>query len=149
MRAFFVIAAGTATLVWATAGFGQDLPAAPFTAAQLDAGRQAYIGHCMMCHGDKLQGIGDAQKLVGKDFVDAWGHDTTKDLFSAVRVEMPQNDPASLSDEMYLNLVAFLLHANGAKAGMVPLTADTAVGIAGIISGGPSADVSAGLKVGK
>src|SRR5580700_10264740 len=145
MRALYVIAAATAALVWASAGFGQDLPAAPFTAAQVDAGRQAYVQHCMMCHGDKLQGIADAQKLVGKDFVDAWGHDTTKDLFSAVRVEMPQNDPASLSDEMYLNLVAFLLHANGAKTGAAPLTADTAVSIAGIINGGPSPDVAAGL----
>jgi mono/diheme cytochrome c family protein len=149
MRALYVIAAGVAVLLWASAGFGQDLPAAPFTAAQADAGRQAYVQHCMMCHGAKLQGIGDAQKLVGQDFVDAWGHDTTKDLFSAVRVEMPQNNPASLSDEMYLNLVAFLLHANGASAGTVPLTAGTAVGIAGIINGGPSADVAAGLKSAK
>ena len=148
MRALYVIT-GTAALVWASAAFGQDLPAAPFTAAQADAGRQDYVQHCMMCHGDKLQGIGDAQKLVGKDFVDAWGHDTTKDLFSAVRVEMPQNDPASLSDEMYLNLVAFLLHANGAKPGAVPLTATTAVGISGIVNGGPAPDVAAGLKSAK
>jgi len=147
MRAVYVIA--SAALVWASAGFGQDLPAAPFTAAQADAGRQAYVQHCMMCHGNKLQGIGDAQKLVGKDFVDAWGHDTTRDLFSAVRVEMPQDNPASLSDEMYLNLVAFLLHANGAKAGTAPLTADTGVGIAGIINGGPAPDVAAGLKSAK
>jgi mono/diheme cytochrome c family protein len=149
MRALYVIAAGTTALLWASAGFGQDLPAAPFTAAQVDAGRQAYIQHCMMCHGDKLQGIGDAQKLVGQDFVDAWGHDTTKDLFTAVRVEMPQNDPASLTDEMYLNLVAFLLYANGAKTGAAPLTANSAVSIAGIINGGPSADVAAGLENGK
>jgi hypothetical protein len=149
MRALYAIAASIAALAWASAGFGQDLPAAPFTADQVGAGRLDYVQHCMMCHGDKLQGIGDAQKLVGKDFVDAWGHDTTKDLFSAVRVEMPQNDPASLTDEMYLNLVAFLLHANGAKTGTAPLTAGTTVGIAGIVNGAPSADVAAGLKNGK
>ena len=102
----------------------------------------------MACHGTKLQGIGDAQKLVGKDFVDLWGHDTTKDLFTSVRVEMPQNDPASLSDDMYLDLVAFLLHANGAKTGTAPLTATTSIGIAGIIDGGPSPDVAAGVKRG-
>jgi mono/diheme cytochrome c family protein len=149
MRALYVITAGAAAIVWASAGFSQELPVAPFTAAQADAGRQAFVQHCMVCHGDKLQGIGDAQKLVGKDFVDAWGHDTTKDLFSAVRVEMPQDNPASLSDEMYLNLVAFLLHANGAMAGAAPLTAGTTVGIAGIITGGPSPDVAAGLKSAK
>jgi cytochrome c len=146
MRRHHVIAGAAAALLWASAGLGQDLPAAPFTAAQLDAGRQAYIGHCMVCHGDKLQGIGDAQRLVGQDFVDAWGHDTTKDLFTAIRVEMPFDNPASLTDEMYLNLVAFLLHANGAKTGAAPLTADTSVGIAGIINGGPAPDVAAGLK---
>jgi hypothetical protein len=50
---------------------------------------------------------------------------------------------------MYLNLVAFLLHANGAVTGAVPLTAGTAVGIAGIINGGPSPDVADGLKSAK
>ena len=105
----------------------------------------------MMCHGNKpCQGIGDAQKLVGQDFVDAWGHDTVKELFTAVRVEMPQNDPGSLSDEMYLNLVAFLLHANGAESGTAPLTADSAVKIGGLINGGPpSADVAAGPQSGR
>ena len=70
MRALYVITAGAAAIVWASAGFSQELPVAPFTAAQADAGRQAFVQHCMVCHGDKLQGIGDAQKLVGKDFVD-------------------------------------------------------------------------------
>ena len=56
MRRHYVIAGAAAALVWASAGFGQDLPAAPFTAAQVDAGRQAYVEHCMMCHGAKLQG---------------------------------------------------------------------------------------------
>jgi alcohol dehydrogenase (cytochrome c) len=148
MRKFF-IAGAAATVFGACPGLGQELPPAPFTAAQVDAGRQAYIDHCMMCHGTKLQGIGDAQKLVGQDFVDLWGHDTTKDLFTSVRVEMPQNDPGSLSDEMYLNLVAFLLHANGARTGTTPLTATTSVGIAGLINGGPAPDVAAGLKSSK
>ncbi len=144
MRAFFPV---IAFLLIASAAFGQ--PAGPFTAAQVDAGRQAFVQHCMVCHGNKLQGIGDAQTLVGKDFVDLWGHDTVKELFTSVKVEMPQNDPGSLSDEMYLNLVAFLLHANGAADGTTPLTADSAVKIGDIVNGKPSSDVAAGLKAAK
>jgi alcohol dehydrogenase (cytochrome c) len=137
----------TAFLLIASAALAQ--PAGPFTAAQVDAGRQAFVQHCVMCHGARLQGIGDAQKLVGKDFLDLWGHDTVKDLFTSVKVEMPQNDPGSLSDEMYLNLVAFLLHANGATTGTTPLTADSAVKIGDVVNGGPSSDVAAGLKAAK
>src|ERR1700712_3908953 len=111
-------------LFWTSLASAQDIAPGPFNAAQVEAGRQAFIQHCMVCHGAKLQGIGDAQVLVGKDFLDAWGKDTIKELFTAVRVEMPQNDPGSLSDEMYLNLVAFLLHANGARTGTAALTAD-------------------------
>lgn len=147
MRAISVIAG--LVLLGSAVALAQELPAGPFNAAQVEAGRQAYVEHCMMCHGSKLQGLADAQKLVGKDFVDAWGHDTAGELYSAVRVEMPQNDPGSLSDEMYLNLTAFLLHANGAKTGTAPLTADSKVKIETIINGGPSADVAAGLKSAK
>ena len=81
----------------------------PEVLAQVDAGREAFVQHCMMCHGSKLQGIGDAQKLVGQDFVDAWGRDTTKELFSAVRVEMPQNDPGLVADMLStLNITSCL-----------------------------------------
>jgi alcohol dehydrogenase (cytochrome c) len=144
MRALFPV---TVFLSLASAALAQ--PAGPFTPAQVDAGRQAYVQHCMMCHGAKLEGIGEAQKLVGKDFVDLWGHDTVKELFTSVKVEMPQNDPGSLSDEMYVNLVAFLLHANGAADGTTPLTADSTVKIGDIVTGTPSSDVAAGLKPAK
>jgi hypothetical protein len=103
----------------------------------------------MMCHGARLEGLGDAQKLVGRDFVDLWGHDTVAELYTAVRVEMPQDDPGSLSDEMYLNLVAFLLHANGAKTGPAPLDAKSAVKIETIVTGTPPAEIAAGLKSAK
>lgn len=138
-----------ACLVLASAAMTRELPAGPFNAAQMEAGRTAYIDHCMMCHGAKLQGLGEAQPLVGKDFVDLWGHDTVAELYTSVRVEMPQNDPGSLSDETYLNLVAFLLHANGAKTGPQPLDGKSAVKIETIITGAPSAEVAAGLKAAK
>ena len=146
MRAFPVIAA---LLLLASGASAQDLPAGPFTAAQVDAGRTAYIDHCMMCHGARLQGLGEAQPLVGKDFVDLWGHDTAAELYTSVRIEMPQNDPGSLSDDVYLNLVAFLLHANGAKTGTAPLDAKSAIKIETIVTGTTSADVAAGLKSAK
>ena len=146
MRGFFVLAGLLALGSWASA---QALPAGPFNAAQVEAGRTAYIDHCLMCHGAKLQGLGEAQPLVGKDFVDLWGHDTAAELYTSVRIEMPQNDPGSLSDEMYLNLVAFLLHANGAKTGTVPLEPKSAVKIETIVTGVASADIAAGLKSAK
>ena len=149
MHKVFVIAGSV--LVWASSALAQpaQLPVSPFNAAQVDAGRTAFIQHCMMCHGDKLQGIGDAQVLVGQIFVDAWGKNSVKDLYTSVRLEMPFDDPASLSDEMYLNIVAFMLHANGAKSGTTPLPPDSSVKIGAIVTGDPAPDVAAGLKSAK
>jgi cytochrome c len=147
MRMLALITGGF--LVLASAAMTQELPAGPFNAAQVEAGRAAYIDHCMMCHGARLQGLGEAQPLAGKDFVDLWGHDTAAELYTSVRVEMPQNDPGSLSDDTYLNLVAFLLHANGAKTGTQALDAKSAVKIETIVTGMASGDVAAGLKATK
>jgi hypothetical protein len=38
---------------------------------------------------------------------------------------MPANDPGSLSDQQYRQVLAYLLSKNGYPAGSKPLTADT------------------------
>ncbi|HWY60554.1 MAG TPA: PQQ-binding-like beta-propeller repeat protein [Rhizomicrobium sp.] len=130
--------------LWAASSLAQN--AGPFNAAQVDAGRTAYMASCMVCHGETLSGLGEAVPIAGKGFVATFGAKTTKDLFDTIKAEMPLTAPRSLSDETYVNLTAFLLHANGAATGNAALTPTTGVRISSVASGTVAADVAAGLK---
>lgn len=92
--------------------------AAPFTADQAKQGRDVYTQHCASCHGDKLQGLA-APSLAGKDFLTTAEHNgwTLGMLQTIVTQNMPFNDPASLSDTDYANVIAFLLASNCFAAG--------------------------------
>src|ERR1700677_2874604 len=61
----------------------------PFTAAQADAGRVAYMANCMSCHQANLAGEGAALPLAGKTFIAAWGKRSTADLYNTIRTSMP------------------------------------------------------------
>ena len=102
---------------------GQTRTVGPYTAGQADAGRAVYLSHCASCHLPDLGGRNEAAELAGSNFIRAWGARTTSDLFTFIRSTMPPGDRGNLGDENYVNLVAFLLSANGARAGNQPLTA--------------------------
>jgi alcohol dehydrogenase (cytochrome c) len=142
--AFAALATTADVTLWASAGFGQAT--GPFDAAQVDAGRNAYVAYCLGCHGDTLSGSADTPPIAGKAFLVGFGTKTTKELFDIIKTGMPKNTPGSLSDETYTALVAFLLHASGAAAGTVALTPTTAVRISSIANGNLAPEVAAGLK---
>src|SRR5580698_10748713 len=140
------LATSAGIALYATSGFGQNLAAGPFNAAQVSAGHNAYVANCMVCHGDTMSGSGEAPAIAGKGFMVSWSDKTTKDLFDTIKAEMPFGAAGSLSDDTYNNLVAFLLHASGARTGTATLTPTTLVKISSVASGNVAADVSAGLK---
>jgi alcohol dehydrogenase (cytochrome c) len=121
---------------------GQQPPpagaAGPFTAAQADAGRTAYMQNCASCHGQNLAG---PPPLAGQAFMANWGGRTTRDLFAVVQT-MPPEARGALPPEIYLNITAFILQQNGRTPGNTPLTAQTAVQI----GTGPAA--AAGARAG-
>ena len=106
-----------------------------FTAEQAAAGWTVYARQCGECHGEGLDGA-EAPALRGVDFLNGWAGQTTDELFAYVRDEMPPGLGRSLTDRVYLDLVAYILDANGARPGDAPLTADAAVAI------GDAADVA-------
>ena len=83
----------------------------------------AYQANCASCHLPDLAGRNEAPQLSGSNFIGAWGPRTTAELFSYIQSMMPPGNPGRLAAETYLNLVAFLLEANGVSAGSRPLTA--------------------------
>ena len=109
--------------------FGQQGAAAPFTAQQADAGRAAYQQSCSGCHAADLSGIGNALPLSGLPFTSSWGNRTVGDLVGFMEGAMPPNNPGGLGEANYLNIAAFVLQSNGARAGNQALTGNSTVAI--------------------
>ena len=96
-----------------------------FTEAQAERGRAAYDEHCAECHGEGLGGGEMAPGLTGVAFRFRWRGLKVADIYDSVQSTMPPEEPATLSDEAYIDMVAFLLSANGYPTGDRELTADS------------------------
>src|SRR5947207_7913023 len=108
-----------------------------YTAQQAASGRAVYQANCAICHQQDLSGSGDAPTLRGSEFVSNWGPRTTRELLSFLQLTMPPARQGILSQEDYLNIVAFVLQSNGARPGTQTLTANTDVAINSIATGQP------------
>ena len=97
-----------------------------FTADQVSAGFTVYARECGECHGVNLDGV-EAPPLRGADFLNGWAGQTTDELITYVEEAMPPGLGGSLSAEVYLNIVAYILAENGARPGDVALTSDATV----------------------
>ena len=109
-----------------------------YTAAQAAAGQAVYEQACARCHQSNLQGSFEAPQLAGESFLRFWGDLSPRDLYERTRSSMPPDEDA-LADEAYVDVVAYLLQANGAPAGDAPLSATTAVAIGTVATGEPAA----------
>src|ERR1700742_4879207 len=117
----------------------------PFSAAQATTGQRAYLESCAGCHGNTLSGANDSPALAGPGFMQSWGGRSTKALYQFMSTSMPVSDPGSLSPGTYADILAFLLEANGAKAGTATLSANTDVRISAIANGQVPAGIQKGL----
>ncbi|MBV8903161.1 MAG: cytochrome c, partial [Acidobacteriia bacterium] len=124
-------------------------PAGPYTAQQAVAGRTIYQTSCAGCHGADLGGQGNAAPLTGGLFIGSWGDRTTSDLVGFLQGAMPPNNPGSLGEEAYLNVVAFLLDYNGARPGNQPLTAANKTTIRSVATGQIRQVAQAGAPAGR
>jgi alcohol dehydrogenase (cytochrome c) len=139
MRKHHIALAGMVGFAVAVTAGQAPQPAGPYTAAQAQAGRTAYDRSCATCHLDTLQGSFEAPPLAGTNFMTVWGARTTRDLFDVMRASMPPGAAGSLGDDTYVNIVAFLLQANGIAPGAQPLTAQAETGIGALQQARPAA----------
>jgi ankyrin repeat protein len=95
-----------------------------FTAAQVKRGEEVYRRACSACHLDTLRGDAVSPSLVGASFTDRYVGSSIHDMITALRSSMPQNAPDSLGDQGYVDLVSYLLNANGSPAGAAELPID-------------------------
>ena len=124
-RSLAGLAAAVALAGWVPAS-GKGSRSGVYSAAQADEGAHVYAMQCAMCHGTRLEGTVETPGLVGK-FVANWADRPLGDLFDYLARAMPQGSPGKLSPQDNARLVAFILRANGAPPGPLPLPADAAV----------------------
>lgn len=120
--------------------FGQQ-PAVvgPFTVEQAARGRLAYDTNCAGCHQDDLGGFNEAPQLAGSNFLNVWRARTTRDLLVYLQTAMPPGAGGTLGEQTYLDLVAYILQANGATGGSQALSSATALSIGAVTAGGSPA----------
>lgn len=112
-------------------GAGQ-LPVEPtihdgvFTAAQAERGKVVYMSSCVRCHMADMSG-NTGPSLKGERFLSSWENDTLDGLWTKVRDTMPPRiGNAVLTDDAKIDVVAYLLSANGFPAGREELTINPA-----------------------
>jgi len=88
-----------------------------YTPAQGARGEEAYKADCASCHGDMLDGSGQAPPLSDREFKTNWNDTPLFDLFDRLHATMPADRPGQLSRERIGDILAFLLKANGFPAG--------------------------------
>src|SRR5262245_1277854 len=112
----FVLMSGTALAQERTVADGV------FSDAQASRGAAAYEQSCSNCHRADLSG-NSGPALKEQRFARVYAGKELRALYSKVQT-MPRNAPNSLTDEVYLDIVAHVLRENGFKAGPSELTAE-------------------------
>lgn len=98
-----------------------------YTADQATRGQALYKTHCGYCHRDDLIGGGSeagAPALKGPIFTIRWRDQPIADMFVTIGTTMPQNKPDTLTPQVVIDIVSFLLKSNNMPPGNAELPAD-------------------------
>ena len=88
-----------------------------FTTAQADRGRTTFDEACAECHTNN--------EFRGRLFQSNWGRRTVYSFYRTIRSTMPDNNPGGLEEQVYLDVVSYILSINGHEAGASELSADS------------------------
>jgi cbb3-type cytochrome c oxidase subunit III len=91
-----------------------------YSSAQAGRGSEIYNNHCVSCHTAGL-----IAGLSGQVFMDDWREDNLKSLFDQMKRTMPADEPSTLRDQEYLDVLAFVLKKNGFPEGRKELAAES------------------------
>ena len=99
-----------------------------YTVEQAKKGEEAYNSNCATCHGSELRSTDrEVPHLSDRWFRSGWVGKTVAETFEAIRDTMPPKEPHSLGDQVYLDIVAYILRFNKIPAGQRALTPDLAL----------------------
>ena len=102
-----------------------------FTEDQATRGRGVYSGACGFCHGRRLNGAPDdpdmrsTPPLARARFLREWDGRSLATLFEYTRLTMPEDNPTSLTDAEYVDVIAYMLSVSRMPAGDDDLSPDS------------------------
>lgn len=127
------------------AAFSQPGAAFAFTDAQVKAGAETFQLQCARCHGPNGEGEENiyhglrAPELIGPNAFPVgprpyqklrhFDFHSVRDIYEFASASMPADQPASLNADVYWDVIAYLLEANGVSSDGKPLNESTAAEI--------------------
>ena len=98
-----------------------------YTDAQAKRGGAAYDKNCASCHGsDLISTDREVSNLTGNAFK-RWNGKTVGELFEVTRDTMPPEEKRGLDDQVYLDILTYILSFNKIPSGKQPLKPDLKV----------------------
>ncbi len=94
-----------------------------FTEAQAERGQTVYSGACSSCHGRRLNGAPDdpdmrsTSPLARARFLRVWEGRSLATLFEYTRATMPESNPGSLTNDEFVDVIAYMLSVGGMPVG--------------------------------
>lgn len=117
-RLLLLIALVYSPLLW-----GQQLQQASYSDSQAASGQTLYAQNCAACHLPDLTGSFEAPALNDSNFRNNWSNRNVAELVDLLRRTMPPQAPASLTEQQYVELIAYLLSENDIASGSNDLVA--------------------------
>lgn len=114
-----------------------------YTTAQATAGKTVYAASCLDCHRSDLTGYSGV--LVNPHLLEKWREDSLESFFKVIKNTMPRGAPASLTDQAYIEVVAFILQANDFPSGPDELKREQLLDIRVEAKSGPQAPPTGSL----
>ena len=101
-----------------------------FTETQASRGRTTFDEVCSECH--------TTSEFRGRTFQSNWGRRTVYSFFRTVRSTMPDDNPGGLEEQVYLDVVSYILSMNGHGPGTSELSPDSPMREVRIAPQGPN-----------
>jgi quinoprotein glucose dehydrogenase len=95
-----------------------------YTTAQTERGKGSFEKNCSNCHNSNLSGSVRGPALRGERFLKDWGNTSVNALFVKLRDSMPATYPDSVAEAEKIDILAYLLEANGFPSGKTELPLD-------------------------
>lgn len=89
-----------------------------YTAAQAERGKKVFEAKCTACH--------DTARFTGEAFIDPWAGKPLKDVWDIASGTMPEDNPGSLPQQDYGDIIAYFLQLNAFPAGDAELKGEAA-----------------------
>jgi mono/diheme cytochrome c family protein len=111
-----LVFANVVVVVFGQAGSERTVRDQVYSEAQAARGKSVYDKQCSSCH-DGGMGPG----LTGDDFLATWDNKTVRTLYNRIKTTMPSDDPGTVAEPALLDLIAYLIKANGFPPGSTTL----------------------------